>query len=168
MLATLPVTAWRDRRLIGHELSRPLRAVSLVLFAFFVVIDGLIVLTPETPAAAGQQTLNAWLGVWRLMGVQPVFLTFGVVEWWSNVLMFMPIGFLYAGCVQPGRRHWAVPIAAALSTAVEFTQLFVPDRVASISDVAANTFGALLGVLLLVALSRMSRRGPDLPVPRTG
>lgn len=142
------------RRLTGLPLGSAVRAICGILLAVTLIVDGMIVLSPVTPAAAGQESLRAWLGVWRLLGIQPTFLTFGLVEWLSNVVMFMPVGFLFAGLVAPPLRAWAVLIAAGLSAAVEVTQVFLPNRVPSVYDVVANSLGALLGVLLLGAVSQ--------------
>jgi VanZ family protein len=66
-----------------------------------------------------------------------------------NVLAYMPLGFflrLHLGewkDAHPNVR--AVVIAAAWSLAMETCQLFLPNRVASIYDVASNTAGAAVG-----------------------
>lgn len=71
-----------------------------------------------------------------------------------NVVAYIPLGVL-------ARLHFAtrasrlppavmaIALGAALSFAMEVAQLFIPNRVASIQDVAANTAGTLIGVLLL-------------------
>ncbi len=139
--------------MIGSVVSAAERSWSRVLLIFAVAIDALIVLTPGAPDQTGQQTLKIWLSLWRLFGVQPVYLTFGLVEWLANVVMFIPIGLLFAGSVAPRLRARAVPIAAGLSILVELVQTLLPDRVASVYDVAANTLGALLGVLWLASFT---------------
>lgn len=69
----------------------------------------------------------------------------------SNVLLFVPWGLAFAGRrAGPGRRFGATVLGAAagglaLSGAVEGLQLFTPDRVPSLLDLAANTAGAALG-----------------------
>lgn len=71
-----------------------------------------------------------------------------------NILFFMPFGFGLAGMLahrgrteigeaQIGRRVFFAGMA--LSAVMESIQLFIPVRVSSLADVAANSIGALLG-----------------------
>jgi VanZ family protein len=71
----------------------------------------------------------------------------------QNVLLFVPFGVL--GVLSAARTKrldlWRILIVtalgAALSSLVETLQLFMADRVTSVSDVAMNTAGAFLGAL---------------------
>lgn len=69
-----------------------------------------------------------------------------------NVSAYLPLGFL----LTLGLRQWLRPTAAVvlgamaatmLSIAMEHVQMFLPARVASNMDVAANSVGALIGAL---------------------
>jgi glycopeptide antibiotics resistance protein len=82
----------------------------------------------------------------------PTFVNYSFIEFSANVVFFVPVGFLL-GLLLPFRQSWLAMIGgAALSAAVEVTQgLLLPGRVASPSDVVANTSGAVVGYL--VALS---------------
>lgn len=151
-LARTAVTL-RQRWLSGRPLGRGTRLVSSVLLGVTIVVSGFIVFSPGAPAPAGQSALHRWTSVWRLTGAQPTFLTFDTIEWFANVAMFLPIGFLFAGAVVPRWRFAVVPLAAAGSVFIEVVQLFIPDRVSSVADVVANTAGSLLGVLLLAAVT---------------
>lgn len=69
-----------------------------------------------------------------------------------NVAAYIPLGFFFATALRPRvapRHAWwlAVLAAAALSFALEFTQNYLPSRVASNLDWAGNTCGALLGAV---------------------
>ncbi len=72
----------------------------------------------------------------------------------SNVLLFMPWGFLLA--IWRARRGTsfvaalilALLSAALLSASVELAQLFCPSRVTSFVDLATNTFGSMLGMII--------------------
>ena len=70
----------------------------------------------------------------------------------SNILLFMPFGFGLASQLdRRGRFHGAaLPLTLLtgfLATAcIESLQIFVPDRTASVSDVIANTLGAVAGL----------------------
>lgn len=153
----MPVPAFlltlREQRLRGRGIDRRLQVLSLTLLVVTLMVAGEIVLSPGAPAPGAQRALHHWSALWRMTGVQPTFLTFDTVEWLSNVLMFVPIGVFFAGAVLPGRRFWMVPVAAVVSGAVETAQLFLPGRVPSMTDLAANTVGAALGVVLLVRCS---------------
>jgi glycopeptide antibiotics resistance protein len=73
--------------------------------------------------------------------------TLGVADFAANLAVFVPVGLL-AYLILP-RRAWVVAILVgpALSGAVELIQfLFLPERVAALSDVVAATIGAALGV----------------------
>jgi VanZ family protein len=69
-----------------------------------------------------------------------------------NIVAYVPLGML--ACLyfrQAGERTRAIlkatALGAALSFLMEAIQLFIPNRVSSIYDVIANSFGALLGAL---------------------
>ena len=77
----------------------------------------------------------------------------------TNVVLFIPLGFLLVGTFAV-KRDWMVavlaavlviPCCTALSAAIEFTQLWFPERVSSMNDVLAETIGAVLGSLLWIA-----------------
>ena len=93
----------------------------------------------------------------------PFFLfDFGSARWIRydallNVLAYVPFGFFVALLrrgVSPTRRivH-SVAIGAAMSFAMESLQMYVPPRVASPFDLAANIVGALGGGALATALA---------------
>jgi VanZ family protein len=72
----------------------------------------------------------------------------------SNVLLFMPWGFLLGIWLAGRGRHFVVALTAALlsgaimSGTVEFIQLFSPARQASPVDVVTNTFGSTVGAAI--------------------
>ena len=74
-------------------------------------------------------------------------------DWLSNILLFLPLGFLLAGTLAVDRPRWAalealvaVPAAsAALSAAIEFAQVYFPSRTVSSRDVVAETIGGVIG-----------------------
>jgi VanZ like family len=77
------------------------------------------------------------------------------VEAPSNVLLFVPLGFLLARGFPalPGPAVWALCVLG--SVGVEAIQAgFLPGRVPSLLDVAMNGLGAAIGVLLHVLLVR--------------
>jgi VanZ family protein len=82
----------------------------------------------------------------------------------SNVLLFAPLGFAFAGMLDDRRRHApiarllqvapAVALAIVLSTSIEFCQMFFPSRIAAGSDIVFDTFGAALGVIAWMEAGR--------------
>ena len=75
------------------------------------------------------------------------------------MLGYLPFGFLCAAALYPRLRAWAalaVAVAggALLSILLEAAQTYLPARVATNVDVAANAAGALAGAVLAVALGR--------------
>jgi glycopeptide antibiotics resistance protein len=69
----------------------------------------------------------------------------------GNLVLLLPIGLLGPIALPALARWWRVALLAlAISTAIEVTQLWIPDRSADIDDVIVNVVGALLGYLVLV------------------
>jgi len=86
----------------------------------------------------------------------------------SNVLLFVPFGFLLTGPgFWRGARGWILRIATAgalaalFSLSVEIGQLFSPGRTASVIDVEADVAGAVLGACLGWVLSRLEAQRAD-------
>ncbi len=91
----------------------------------------------------------------------PRFVDYTFVETAANVVMFLPLGALIASVALP--RLWWVSgvLGLSLSLSIEFTQAeFLPQRFASVSDLLANTAGALLGggIVALARLALHARR----------
>ena len=85
----------------------------------------------------------------------------GIPEWYgynklefsANMLMFVPLGFLLA-MLLPAKTWWlALVVCPALSVGIELTQAtFLSERFATVSDVIANSIGALVGVFCALVL----------------
>lgn len=84
------------------------------------------------------------------------FLDLGIgsrADWVANLLLFIPLSYLFAAGV-PLRRRGALVVltviiaigCAALSIAIEFTQIFFPPRTVSQNDIIAETLGGVLGL----------------------
>ena len=76
-----------------------------------------------------------------------------VKDYAQNVLLFIPLGVSIAAIA--GRQRlgiWSILsgffIAAAVSTTVELTQLFLPTRVSNLTDIICNSLGGLVGAAL--------------------
>jgi VanZ family protein len=84
----------------------------------------------------------------------------------ANVALYVPLGVLIALACRPRRtisRLATVPAAAAVglavSSLVEYTQLFLNGRVSSPSDLVMNTIGAAAGAVLGVTVAPPLARG---------
>ena len=75
-------------------------------------------------------------------------------DWIANILLFVPLGFLWTAVVLVDRRASPARLAAvplvvlllvALSIALEFTQLWFPKRTVSQNDIVAEMIGAVVG-----------------------
>lgn len=78
----------------------------------------------------------------------------------SNVLGYMPLGFLLALVGLRTQRHSGVvaiatAAAAVLSLSMESLQTYLPQRVPSNVDLALNVLGAWLGALVALVLQRL-------------
>lgn len=81
-------------------------------------------------------------------------LTYDTVEFTSNVLLFVPLGILLA-LAMPRHRLLVVPIAVVVTLLMEAGQaLFLAERTPSLRDVVANTLGAAVGLVIVVAVER--------------
>jgi glycopeptide antibiotics resistance protein len=80
-------------------------------------------------------------------------------DWAANILLFIPMGFLAMAALSVDRPRsvgWlaallVIPACVVLSAAIEFTQLFFPDRVTSVDDIVAESIGGVLGTSLWLA-----------------
>ena len=83
-------------------------------------------------------------------------------DWLSNILLFIPAGFLLSGWLAVDRPRRSLLVAAcviplvsvALSSAIEFAQVYFPTRTVSLRDVVAETIGGSLGGCLWLAFGR--------------
>ncbi|MGQ5524568.1 VanZ family protein [Chitinimonas sp. PSY-7] len=122
----------------------------------------------SAPSWLGRHFLLAWHAVilvtslypftgWRYVG-EPVFafLSYPLPYYHTiadnslNWLAYLPLGYAWAITF---RCRWYAPILAlllggGLSAGIEFTQQFLPDRVASNLDILYNAMGAVCGALL--------------------
>ena len=132
-----------------------MQKVAVGLLALYLVAAAAVVLWPTRVDAPYDGGLFAALRALHDHGL-PAFVDYSFVETGANVLMFVPLGFLLTAIFP--KRMWWLPtlIGFAASGAGELAQLlFLPNRVASIGDVAANTAGALVGTILAVAVREL-------------
>lgn len=132
--------------------SRARTSIGGVLLALYVVVVLLATLWP-TPLDQGYSAaIQKVLDVVHRNGV-PEWFGYNKLEFTANVAMFTPLGFL-AALLLPARVWWlALLICPALSIGIELTQAtFLAARFATATDVMANSVGAVIGILVAVAL----------------
>lgn len=78
----------------------------------------------------------------------------------GNIIIFIPFGYLIGVYVNP-KKIWPVIITTLITSGVvEFVQLKI-GRSFDIDDVILNLVGGIIGYLLYIGLSAISRRLPD-------
>lgn len=126
-----------------------------IVFAGYLVAVGFLVWSPA-PDAVQYTGIVAVVARW----FEPLGLPFGptytVLEILANVALFVPFGVLALTAFR-GMKVWSATAAGlATSGLIEGVQLFLPTRFSTVSDLIANTAGALIGAL--VVTSRRRRR----------
>jgi glycopeptide antibiotics resistance protein len=98
-------------------------------------------------------------------GVGPWSETIQLSRFIANVALFVPLAVI----VGIATRQWwlGFVVGVATSAGSEFIQRTLPDRVPSVEDLVANTFGAAIGAVIVLALRKHQRTqkvGVD-PIP---
>jgi glycopeptide antibiotics resistance protein len=155
------LAGWRARRL-GW---RAAVAATLPDATLFVALAAIAALTLGEPLDAQPYRINLIPfrdQLWALEGrVEPAV---AVIELVANVLLFVPLGVALAARHPRASRWGIVGVAAAVSVGVEVAQAVMnTGRLADITDVLANTFGAAVGVAVWGAVAgdtRVDRTAP--------
>jgi VanZ family protein len=141
-------------------MSRRLRRAEWIALAAVLAVILTIVLWPTPVDRPYDGGLHGTLAELYRYGL-PSFVDYTFVETAANVVMFLPLGALIASVSLP-RLWWTSGVLGlALSLSIEFTQAeFLPQRLASVSDLVANTGGAILGgaIVAVVRLAWRARR----------
>lgn len=130
-------------------------------------------------AAYGSFVPLRWRSIGWVEGLQraaaippePVWRVFNG-DFFTNALVFLPIGFFAAGAIAPysrpdedprNRRRWTVALvlmgSAVLSLLIELGQVYIRDRTPSWSDVYAQALGGAAGALMWVLIGVAALRG---------
>lgn len=128
----------------------PRYLVPAVVYAAFIVYGSLIPFKYRATDFA-----SAWTAFRNIP-----YLQLGIAsraDWVSNILLYVPLAFLLAGAWvglwRTSARRWLAAagvfaLCAALAVAIEFVQIFFPQRTVSLNDIYAETLGSGLGVVL--------------------
>ncbi|MEY9950768.1 VanZ family protein [Leifsonia sp. EB34] len=127
-----------------------LRRVLLAITAGYLLLVAWITLNPATADPHRNLLLEGLLASFAATPLL-AWIDYDVVEFTANILLFVPMGFLFA--VLLGRWRWwlAFAIGAAATLTIEFVQLFLPARVSDPRDLLANTLGTLAGIAVAAA-----------------
>jgi len=79
----------------------------------------------------------------------------------TNLLVYMPLGFLVALIFRRRYPMWSLLILATavgtlLSFSLEYLQTYLPSRVTSLADILLNSLGSFLGVTLVLLVNQSS------------
>ncbi|MDR6987996.1 glycopeptide antibiotics resistance protein [Paenarthrobacter nitroguajacolicus] len=117
-----------------------------VMFGVYLVALALVVFLPAREASTVTGFVGIIAGWLALLGLPFDAAAVGV-EFAANIVLFIPFG-AFLRLLRPGFwSWWTVGLLAVGSSAlIETVQLVVPGRVTALSDVVANTVGALVGL----------------------
>ena len=103
------------------------------------------------PVDRGVGPLLEWIA-----GLIP-WLTYDVIEFAANVVLFLPFGALLTLILR--RRRWVLPLALLATVLIEAGQaLLLTERTPAISDIVANVLGAAIGMLGVIVVERTRSR----------
>jgi len=98
----------------------------------------------EFPDRMTQPTRSTYLSVYPIHPGDPRWKQFDIA---SNVIGFMPLGFIVAWKKRRSSISLALAMGFAFSLTIELIQPLIPGRDSSIVDLATNSTGALLGAV---------------------
>ncbi len=134
-----------------------MRLLLRLVFAVYLVAVGFLVWSPAPDAVQVTGIIAVvarWLGTFGL----PFEPTWVVLEFLANIALVVPFGVL-ALIAYRWMRVWSATIAGLVTSGIiEGVQLFLPTRFSTVSDLVANTSGALIGALLVGNARRIRER----------
>lgn len=132
------------------KVLRPGHRILLSLLTLYLVALACVVFWPTPVDQTSGHYLSSALDWLHNHGI-PLWFNYAVVEWLSNVVMFLPLGFLVAQYFKNWRIFKTIVVGFVLSGAIESVQLlFFEQRTASVLDIVANTLGTVLGSTIFV------------------
>jgi len=135
----------------GWSRLRSRRARASIVAAILVLLVLVLTLAPVETTESAIPGTCIWCG------------HFSLADAILNVLLFVPLGYVLGlrGRRAPWRAWAGLTLLAA---AIEITQIFLPGRFPTLSDVVANSAGAAIGLLM----AGLWRRGVPVHARRTG
>lgn len=127
-------------------------------YLFFAIYGSLVPLEYQS-----RPLTEAWAIFGDIAGMSLSFVS--RTDWLVNILLFIPLAFLLAGACWPAHGVVAGTLVAlgvfalclGFSVAIEFMQVFFPQRTPSINDIVAQSIGTGLGITAWITFgSRLS------------
>jgi glycopeptide antibiotics resistance protein len=137
-----------------------LRRVLLAVTAAYLLLVAWITLNPAPADPHRNPLLEGLLATFASTPLL-TWIDFDVVEFTANVLLFVPVGLLFAVLLGRGRWWLAFALGVAMTLTIEFVQLFLPARVSDARDLLANTLGTLIGIGIVAVFAGGRRSRPD-------
>lgn len=133
------------------------RVAAALLMVLYLGVAAFIVFVPD--GGIPTSSVNAITMLLEEMGA-PAWFNGDHVEFLTNVILFVPLTMLGATLL-PSLRWWAwLEVGLGLTVAIEVWQLvFLPGRTPELADIVANTLGAMLGYLVVVAVRAATSAG---------
>jgi len=138
------------------RLRQPILAVVTFLYLLLV---GWLTLGPQPLDASGRGFLHQLIRY--ISGDNKLdWITYALVEFTANIVLFIPVGVLFA--LMLGWRRWwlALILGVALTVSIEVAQLVLPDRVTDPRDVVSNSIGSTIGVAIVLVVTAVTARRP--------
>lgn len=126
--------------------------VLLTIYTGFVLV---VTMWPNPQQLEFGSIANRVLRMLHNLGV-PLWFGYNKLEFTANILMFVPLGFLLGLAL--GRKVWwlTLVLIPTFAGGIEFVQgIALDERVSTLQDVAANTIGGYLGLLLALIMRAM-------------
>lgn len=122
-----------------------------VLTLAYLALVGWLTLTPASTALESGLLERLAVALSRYPATE--WFTFMRIEFIANIVMFVPFGVFLV--LLFGRRLWwlAIVLGVLLTAGIECAQQFIPGRVSDPRDLVANSLGAVVGVVLALALT---------------
>jgi VanZ family protein len=124
-----------------------------VAIAVYLLVPAALTLLPERPDAGAQDFRRIVDALADRLTAGRVEVSVVELEVLANVLLLVPLGLLLAFAAPRLALSLLLAVAALLSLGIETLQyLLLPERVATLVDVLANTGGAAIGLVLAADL----------------
>src|SRR5690554_3704091 len=133
--------------------------VLAVITACYLVLLGWLTLGPQPLDSNGRGLLHRLIRF--ISGDNTLdWITFALVEFTANIILFIPVGVLFT--LMLGWRRWwlALILGVALTVSIEVAQLVLPDRVTDPRDVVSNSIGSTIGVAIVLVFTAVRARRP--------
>jgi glycopeptide antibiotics resistance protein len=129
--------------------------LSVVTLVYLAVV-GWLTLSPQTEHQEAGLLWQLALVFDRYPATE--WITFNLLEFVANVLMFLPFGLFFVLLLGRGRWWLAIALGVTLTLGIEFAQQYIPQRVSDPRDILSNSLGAAIGTLLALALTASKAR----------